>query len=152
MNKNSMKYSDHFETIVALISNMALMTFTSRTPSKLAKFLALDSDEVNFVLKNFKGIFRESIRTSPDSNEKYYCLQIRFATRKQEEDENTDADVIQLKAEYLNTLLEFVTKMVEGEKASERQTSINVVTLLASIIALVASIGAAIIAYTAAVR
>ena len=140
MNNKSTKYSGHFETIVALISNMALMTFTSRTPSKLAKFLALDIDEVNFVLKKFKGIFRESIRTSPESNEKYYCLQIRFATRKQEADENTEADLIQLKAEYLSTLLEFVTKMVESEKAMQRQIGFNWITLTASVIALASSI------------
>lgn len=144
MYKKSTKYSDHFETIVALISHMALMNFTSRTPSMLAKYLSLDEGEVNFVLQNFKGIFRESIKSSQERNEKFYCLQIRYATRKQEED-NDEGDFIQLKAEYLNTLLDFVAKMVETEKASTRQASYNLTTIMASIIALIASIATAVI-------
>lgn len=139
------KYSSHFETLVALVSYMALMEYTSRTPTNLAKYLSLGKDEVVFVLENFKGIFRESIKPSHDTNEKFYCLQMRYATRKRDADDD-EGELVQMKAEHINTLLDFVTKMVEAEKASKRQTGYNWVTIMASIIALIASITAAMIA------
>jgi len=151
MCKNKTKYGDHFETLVALISHMALMDDTSRTPSNLAKYLSLDKDETVNVLQDFKGIFRKSIKTFTETGEHFYCLQIRYATRKHEGD-NDEGDFIQLKADYLSTLLDFVAKMVETENASTRQASYNVATIIASIIALVASITAAIIAISSKVQ
>ena len=69
MSKNSSKYVDHFDTLVALVSYMALMDHTSRTPSLLSKYLSLEEVEVEFVLKNFKELFRESISTASKSDE-----------------------------------------------------------------------------------
>lgn len=150
MCKKDAKYSKHFETLVGLVSYMALMDYTSRTPTNLAKYLSLDNDEVKFVLENFKEIFRESTKPSNDTNEKFYCLQFRYATRKHDAannigDDENNYDNLQLKAEYLNTLLDFISKMVESEKASIRQTSYNWVTIIASILALTASIIAIIL-------
>jgi transcriptional antiterminator len=139
MCKKSNKYVDHFDTLVALVSYMALMDHTSRTPSLLSKYLSLKEIEVEFVLKNFKGLFRESISTASNSDEKFYCLQIRYATRHAG-DNDDEVETIPLKAEYLNTLLEFVSKMVDIEKTTERQAISNLITLIAAVIAFIASV------------
>ena len=139
MCKKDDKYSSHFETLVALVSYMALMEYTSRTPTNLAKYLSLGKDEVVFALENFKGIFRESIKPSHDTNEKFYCLQMRYATRKRDADDD-EGDLVQMKAEHINTLLDFIAKMVEAEKAGERQNSSNWITIVASSIAFIASL------------
>lgn len=145
MSKNK-KYSSYFDTLVALVSHMALMDYLSRTPSSLAKFLSLDFAEVEFVLKNFRGLFRESINSVKvsDKEEKYYCLQIRYAIRSTQED-GIEVRTAQLKAEYLTSLLEFISKMVDIEKAGERQISSNWITFIASVLALIASIIAIIV-------
>jgi len=153
MDKKYVNYSDHFDTLVALVSHMALMDYLSRTPSNLAKFLSLEYEEVNFVLKNFKGLFRESINPVSNSGkeEKYYCLQIRYATRQTRKGEEDDIEekAAELRAEYLTALLEFISKMVDIERAGERQISANRFTLGASILAFIASIVAVIANYVA---
>ena len=91
----SKKYSKHLETLIALVTHLAMTKYKSRTPRILAQDLCLDYEEVKLVLTTFKGFFRESQKshTYPDGIiEHYYWLQIRYALwyveNQQQEDEN----------------------------------------------------------------
>ncbi|GAG70467.1 unnamed protein product, partial [marine sediment metagenome] len=149
MSKN-VKYSDHLETIVALVTHLAMTRHKSRTPTILSSDLSLDHSEVSLVLNSFKGLFRESIKTTKQKDsgyvEHYYWLQLRYARWWLEEQQMFDEDnQAPLEPEYIGMLLSFISAMVEQEKAEERQTKVNYFSLTASICALVASIIAAII-------
>lgn len=158
MAKRSTKYSDNLETLIALTIHLAQYEKKSRTPRMLAKYTSLNYEDVRFVVKNFKGLFRESIGVSkhdkdPEGNkEHFYWLQIRYARwylegkRDEDNPEDEGAPAEPLPPEYLVALLDFIAKMVEQEKTESRQVSANIVAIVASIIALVAAIGAAIIA------
>ena len=144
---NGKRYSDHLETLIALVTNLAMTRYKSRTPGALAKYLALDYDEVLYVLRNFKGLFRESI-TVTDNGERYYTLQLRYA-RRWLEDETPEDDNSELRepleADYLSTLLSFISEMVANEQASARQHSENRITFIGAWIAAIAAIAAAVI-------
>jgi hypothetical protein len=129
----STKYSDNLETLVALTTHLAMTEYKSRTPSALSEYLSLDYGDVLFVLKHFKGLFRESLGRSkkykePDGTpEHQYWLQLRYA-RWYLEGKNEDEDSEEkskpeppLDPEYLIALLDFITKMVDQEKAQARQ-------------------------------
>jgi hypothetical protein len=124
-------YSDHLETIIALVTNLGMTRYKSRTPTALAKYLSLDKDEVNLVLQNFKGLFRESIIKSKKTNEPFYTLQLRYSRRWLEDDaEEQDEDAPDnqrepLEADYMATLLGFISEMVANEQAEKRQLIAN---------------------------
>lgn len=146
----SNKYSDNLETLVALVTHLAMTQYKSRTASVLATDLSLDRDHVLHVLQTFKGLFRPSqnlYRPDKGDPEPYYWLQLRYA-RWYLEDKKEDAGKVEppLEADYLTALLDFIMKMVDQEKTEKRQLSSNAVAIVASIIALIASVVAAIIA------
>ena len=144
------RYSENLDTLIALVTNLAMTRFKARTPSKLAKRLSLDESEVLLVLENFKGLFRRSRRKKSKSGEYYYTLQLRYARRWLEENsENEGEDDPEpqepLEAEYLATLLNFVTSQADHEQAYKRQKSSNFTTLVGAWVAAVAAIIAAIL-------
>jgi hypothetical protein len=124
--------------------------YKSRTPKILSERLALDHDEVTDVLKSFKGLFRESSGTC-SYGECYYTLQLRYARRWLEKEDDSDAEEESdpkepLEAEYLGALLEFISAMVEHEQAAVRQGTSNRSALIGAWIAACAAIIAALIA------
>ena len=55
-----LKYSDHIDVLVALVTHLAATSYKSRTPGGLATSLGLDPTKVKSALKGFRGLFRES--------------------------------------------------------------------------------------------
>jgi len=150
MSKNAL-YSEHLETIVALVSNLGTTSYTSRTPTALAKYLSLDHAEVTFVLENFRGLFRASITKSKTTNEPFYTLQLRYSRRWLEADaeaqgeDELDSQKEPLGADYMATLLGFISEMVTNEQAEKRQLSANRSATIGTWIAAGAALLAAII-------
>jgi hypothetical protein len=145
------KFSDHLDTLVALVTYLAMTRHKSRTPKRLARELSLDPDKVIYVLENFKGLFRKSQRKTDDSDEHYYSLQLRYARRWIEEGAGDDEDdpdpKAPLEAEYLSTLLSFISSQAEQEQAYRRQKSSNIATMIGAWIAAFAAILAAIFSF-----
>ena len=125
-NDNKKSYSKHSETILALVTHLAMTQHKSRTPKILAEDLALDYSEVVYVLKTFKGLFRES-KGKSKYDENYYWLQLRYARWWLEGDDfpRTAKPKEPLESDYLNTLLTYITNMIEQEQTSLRQESRN---------------------------
>ncbi len=144
---NEKRYSNHLETLIALVTNLAMTRHRSRTPRALAKYLSLDYGQVLYVLTSFKGLFRESIAVT-DNGEHYYTLQLRYARRWLEdeapEDDNSALEE-PLEADYLSTLLNFISGMIANEQASARQYSENRAALIGAWVAAIAAIVAAIV-------
>ena len=142
------RYSDNLDTLVALVTNLAMTKHKARTPSKLAKRLSLDEGEVLLVLESFRGLFRKSRRKKSASGEHYYVLQLRYARRwiEEEAEDEDDPDPREpLEPEYLAILLDFITKQADHEQAHKRQRSSNVYVMVGAWIAAVAAIIAAVL-------
>tara|TARA_B100001964_G_C14097583_1_gene537749 strand:- start:101 stop:499 length:399 start_codon:yes stop_codon:yes gene_type:complete len=118
---DKLKYSDHIETITALVSYLALWKGKSRTPGGVAGALGLDKSEVWKVLDGFSGIFRKS--KNPSSNPRkigqhYYTLHVRYATRhldSNKTDEDNPEFKIPLAGEYLSTILAMIQERANME-------------------------------------
>ncbi len=144
------EYSSHVDTLIALVTNLAATQWKSRTPKILAQELALDHDEVANVLKNFRGLFRESYKTA-NYGEHYYWLQLRWARKHLEEVESSDEDLglkDPLPPEQVSALLNFILTMVEQEQTSKRQSVTNWIATGAAVVAALAAIVVAIISRT----
>ncbi len=136
--KTEMQYSDNLDVLVALVTFLAMTNHKSNTPTYLANNLGLDITKTKNTLQIFDGLFRESKKPA-ENGENYFTLHLRYALRwKQKNDnaENDDDEVREpLGAEYLDTLLNFITQMVEQEQTNHRQQSSNKVTLTAARVA-----------------
>jgi len=127
-------YSDNLDVLVALVTYLAMTDFKSNTPSYVAETLALDVKKVRDTLQSFDGLFRES-KNPAENGEKYYTLHLRYALRWTQNDESNGESKEPLRAEYLDTLLNFITRMVEQEQTNQRQFSSNRATLTAAWVA-----------------
>jgi hypothetical protein len=127
-------YSDNLDVLVALVTYLAMTDFKSNTPSYIAETLALDINKVKNTLQTFDGLFRES-NNPAENGEKYYTLHLRYALRWAQDDDNNSELKEPLGAEYLDTLLNFITRMVEQEQTNQRQFSSNRATLTAAWVA-----------------
>ncbi len=78
-----MKYSEHLDVLLALISHLGLVDKKSRTPPVLAKYLGFPEEEIRNTLSTFHGIFRKAPKPSK-SGQPFYTLQIRYALREKE--------------------------------------------------------------------
>ena len=132
------KYSEHQETLIALVTHLAMTDWSARTPTGLAKALSIESDEITKVLDNFKGLFRKSKKKSKKNDDHFYTLQIRHAKQwLDENDEEGENDKKPpLEAEILTKLLDFIIS-----KAAEERTN-----KIASIAPWVALFGTLIVA------
>lgn len=137
------KYSDHQETLIALVTHLAMTDWSARTPTNLSKALSIDKGEIVAVLDNFKGLFRRSKKTSKKSDDYFYSLQIRHArqwlSEAEEEDETTKKPP--LETEYITKLLDFVI----SKSAEERSNKIAAVGPWVAAIASLVVAGLAII-------
>ncbi len=113
----SPKYSDHLETLIALTTHLAMTDWSMRTPPNLAKALSIDESEIRYALDNFKGLFRRSPNKSKKTGAHFYTLQIRYARQWLEDAAEEDEGIQKppLEAEYLTTLLNFVTHRASEE-------------------------------------
>ncbi|HEX6612342.1 MAG TPA: hypothetical protein VF022_00555 [Rhodanobacteraceae bacterium] len=118
-----------------------------RTPPNLSKALSIDESEIEQVLDGYKGLFRKSKKVSKKTGKHFYTLQIRYARQWLEErlEDDEGEKKPPLEAEYLTTLLNFVTH----KAAEEKNRSLSLVTswiaagasLLVAVLAIVFSHG-----------
>lgn len=150
MVNSHLSYSQHFETLIALVTHLAVSgegEADAANAPKLADRLGLHEEEVITVLDGFKGIFRrtqEKYQTSNYGLQYKYTLQLRYARRKY-----VDGKVVNVGAaitnEELFSLLEFITNKVGEEQENERLSRSNRVTLIGVWIAAVMSFLSALV-------
>lgn len=142
MKKQALNYSQHYETLVALVTYLAICEINDNaqqrrdnaTTEELAKYIGLETEEIKMVLNGFKGLFRRSIVEHP-IDKKYekqyrYTLQLRYARRIYTDDPMPAEWGSPLSNEDLFTLLSFITNKVREEQENERQIRANHVMML----------------------
>ena len=130
------KYSEHQETLIALVTHLAMTDWSARSPTNISKAISIDKNEIITVLESFKGLFRKGKRINKKTNENYYSLQIRHARQWLEESENDDEEAKKppLESEYLTKLLDFVIAKAAEERANKIATFGPWLTAIASLI------------------
>lgn len=136
-----LSYSNHFETIVALVTHLALATGNDgksddSNAMRLAAHLGLDPAETVEVLDNLKGLFRRSHETFASSSgpQHRYSLQLRYARRTYQESELVQASK-PLSNDDLFSLLTFVIDKVREEQENQRLSQSNRTTMVGAWIA-----------------
>lgn len=144
------RYFEHMDLIVAVATNLAMTRHKARTPSKLARKLALDDAEVLHVLETFKGLFRKSKNTKKKTGEHYYTLHVRYALRRPDDDDEGAQEP--LETAQLALVLDFVANRAQQEQESERHLSGLKTTMVSAWIAAAAGLLAAVLAFIAATK
>ena len=138
----SLSYSKHLETLIALITHLAVTDWLMRTPPNLAKALSIEEKEIENTLESFKSLFRKSVKKSTKTGAHFYSLQLRYAQQWREEtDDDEDIRKSPLNPKYLIALLEFASDKARQE--SERKVGLNIAWLTTAgslIVAIVAII------------
>jgi hypothetical protein len=151
--KDQPSYSDNLDTIVALVTHLALTEWKSRTSSKLSEALGLEQKQVELVLENFKGLFRKSMRRAPNSDEHYYTLHMRYALRSFRDpghQETQEEPTGPLDGDDLATLLQYISGAVEREHRTTEQEKANQTAMRAAWISATAAVVAAAVAVAVA--
>jgi hypothetical protein len=150
MSDPTLNYTTHFETLVALVTHLAVVggdEADAANAPKLAKRLRLNEQEVEYVLDNFHGLFRRSEMQYPTKNygQQYkYTLQLRYARRKYVDGQVANVGEA-LSNEELFALLEFISNKVREEQENERQAKGNRVTMIGVWIAAALSLASIIV-------
>ena len=132
------RYYHDLDTLVALISHLAVGKTSQRTPSGLARDLSIDESTIVRVLDEYKALFRKAGRPKPGASQAPYSLQLRYALQYVE---NEDLSVLKpaLPTEHVTTLLTFVADMAKQERSWSMQTVVALIAALASfVVALIA--------------
>lgn len=117
-----LKYSDHYEVIVSLVTYLAVCnrysnrfdkTIDNATSGWLANYLGFEEDEVDLVLGGYKGLFRRS-RNKYEGQYRYSLL-LRYAHRSYTTQDKQDVSE-PLSNEELFSLLNFVSNKVREEQ------------------------------------
>lgn len=156
------KYSEHFETIIALVTYLAVCNRYSEKYDKtidnanagwLAIHLGLEENEVKMVLGRYKSLFRESKWKygGEEYEEQYrYSLLLRYAHRPYTDQSAPDASQ-PLTNEELFLLLNFISDKAREEQEekqhlanSRNQKMAMYIAVLSAMIAAGASIIAAL--------
>ncbi|MBB3104145.1 hypothetical protein [Azomonas macrocytogenes] len=117
-----LSYSEHLDTLIALVTHLAMTDWSARTSPNLAKAVSIDQKEVETVLASFKSLFRKSEKTSKKTGAHFYALQLRHARQWLEGEEDEETKRPPLEQEYLNSLLEFISNRAQEE--SSRSTGL----------------------------
>ena len=128
-------YSEHLETLAAVITHLALYKRPKRTVHGIATESQIGEQAVQFVLDNFGGIFKKYLAKSP-SGEALYALHVRHA--RQSAVDGDDAELEPLDPQYLTILLEFVSHRAQDE--SQRRTSYIVAWIGAAVSVIAAAV------------
>jgi hypothetical protein len=115
------KYGEYLDTLVALVTHLAATRYKSRTPHGIATSLSLDHDEVQTVLKGFRGLFHESAEADRKTGEKYYTVHLRYALRSQDDGKEGDEELARepLPGDQLIALIDFIRHSAEQERFEE---------------------------------
>lgn len=160
MKKEIVKYSDHYEVIVSLVTYLAVCnrrvekydkTIDNATAGWLAEYLGLQekSHEVEYVLENFKGLFRKS-RQQHDGHYRYTLL-LRYSHRTYDGSQAPDISE-PLPNDELFSLLGFISNKVAVELSEKQQSENNrnqqvamFIAVLSAVIAAAASVVSALV-------
>lgn len=134
-------YSRNLDILTALITQLAVNPYWSRTLPALSADLSLPESQIKAALEDFSGLFRVAFLEGKG----WYSLHARAALRKEDE-------APELRADILKALLEYVLKRADAEISqaqfndSLKQTSRNAtIAAVFALVAAVASIVAAIV-------
>jgi hypothetical protein len=130
-------YAKHYETLMAVVTHLAVNKWALRQPQGIANDLSIDVDAVKTVLKTFKSLFRESTKKSKDHGDHYYSLHLRHS--RQVDGEANEVERAPLDTEYFFPLLDYISKK------SMQETQQNVVlkaAIIAAAVSLIASLTA----------
>ncbi|MCO5210828.1 MAG: hypothetical protein M9936_14135 [Caldilinea sp.] len=143
------KYTDHYETIIALVTYLAVCqrysttykkTIDNATATWLADYLNLEEAEVTIVLDSFRGIFRKT-KEQYDGHYRYSLL-LRYSLRSYI-DPNAQDSSTRLSNEELFALLDFVSRKASEEREEQRHVDNIRKQNLAMIVAVVCAVIAA---------
>lgn len=132
-------YSEHLEVLMAVVTYLAMNEFPMRQPKKIADDTSIDIRAVEYVLRNFKGLFRESRKTSTDHGAHFYSLQLRYALNVLDDDNKKTKPP--LGKHDLSALLEFISRRASEE--TQQGTAIKVALVTASLSLLASTISIA---------
>ncbi|MFI5998423.1 hypothetical protein ACIBAC_42070 [Streptomyces sp. NPDC051362] len=161
------RYEAQLDTLIALITYMALTRWRSRSPNGLSKDLGLAEDVVTRALTGFPGLFRQSADFYPTEAgpQHSFTLHARYARRRPRGEDSalnrpvgahsaaslSDPDPTQdgageeLDAETLRALLDYVTERARAERDTRFHAQSIRWLLAGAIAAALASLAAAII-------
>lgn len=162
MKNNNLKYSDHYETIVALVTYLALCnryierdkkTIDNATAWWLVKYLGLSEQteenkvafdakvkEVEAVLTGYTSLFRKS--NDQHEGRYRYSLLLRYARRLYKDKQDPDVSD-PLSNEELFSLLDFISNKAKTEQEEKTREDNNRYQLLAMGIAVLSAVIAA---------
>jgi hypothetical protein len=161
------RYEAQLDTLIALITYMALTRWRSRSPNGLSKDLGLAEDVVTHALNGFPGLFRKSADFYPtDAGLQHsFTLHARYARRRPRGEDSAlnqpvgahnaaslsdpeptqDGAGEELDAETLRALLDYVTERARAERDTRFHAQSIRWLLAGAITAAFASLAAAII-------
>jgi hypothetical protein len=161
------RYSEHLDTLLALITYLALTRWRSRSPNGLARDLGLDEATVTAALDSFPGLFRKSadVYETAAGTQHSYTLHARYARRRpsgvdpvaevsagtknlaalRDPGSSQDGTGEELDADTLRMLLDFVSERARAERESHQHMRSQRVLILGVFVAAAASVLAAVI-------
>jgi hypothetical protein len=137
--------------LIAAISHLAANKHHwSRTVENMASELGLEAKELGTVLDGFRGLFRKTPGVGSKTGKHAYGLQMRWALRNRDADENAlpEDKYPTLSLEQTRLLMDFVMHSAEIEQNRRMAWVTNVVSVFAAVVAAMAAIYVAWIAAT----
>lgn len=143
-----LRFTKHFDTLVALITHLSSTDDKSQTPGSVADALGLQKDEVEQVLGLFPGFFRKS-KSQSEGGEHFFAVHLRYARRAADGETSNP-----LTPGELTTLLSLVSHMTSQEhetsllliEMKEEHQNIKQTNRITLIVALVSAFAAVIAA------
>jgi hypothetical protein len=129
-------YAKHYEVLMAVVTHLGVNKWALRQPRGIANDLSIDEESIRTVLKSFKGLFRQSAKTSGDHGDHFYSLHLRHS--RQPSGENPQVERGPLDAEYLFPLLKFISE--KSAQQSQQATALRLAALSSLISLLVACV------------
>lgn len=149
MEDETLRYADHYDIIVALVTYLALCNHGADPTDKssdnanadwLAETLGLPEAEVTLVLENYKSLFRRS--QEPYKGKYRYTLLLRYSHRNYQRPGGTEFSA-PLADEELFALLAFVSNKVAMEQAEQQQRENSRNQMIAMLVAALSAVVAA---------
>ena len=112
-------FTRDFHILTALICHLSATHWRSRTPSEIAGSLAMERNEVERVLLDYPGFFRESKNRKEATKERMFTVHFRYALRRKNPETNkTVSD--ELTSEHISVMLNLLTEMITAESEERR--------------------------------
>lgn len=138
-------YAADLSLLTTLVTHLGMCKLKSKSVSKLAEDLSIQKRDIANVLSNYPDLFIEAGKSTQYVGESTYTLQLRYALRWTDKNDQGDDVRKPIEAEHLTALLSFIDNQAAQENAGNRQKMANSVAISAAIVAALAAIIAAII-------